>query len=163
MVFGAALALSVIVSALVALLSPGASSLRRTRAHAAFVCTLAAPFFAWSIYLNLTGFDSGIVVFPVAAASACMQIYRPTWRRQRWVTFFGCLVPCVAYAGGLAVVALQSSPPALLLTYMAVAAVSWLALSIIGFVLCCRVETAGDATDLPAPIEIVVPLSPDRR
>ena len=122
---------------------------RLTRVHGIFAVILALPFFGWSIYLNITSFDSGVVVFPLAAIATGRQLCRPWWPKQRWITLAGCLWPTIAYAGGAFVFA---SKPAstILVTYSAVAAACWLSLAVSGFIVCSR-ERIDDVSDPLVP------------
>ena len=100
---------------------------RLNLAHALFVCILAAPFFVWSIILNMEHVDSGVVVFPLAIIGAAFQVLLK-YRFKKWVTFICCLVPALAYVGGLVVY-----KAALLRVYSSLAATIWMVLAVVGY------------------------------
>ena len=121
-------------------------AVRRVRAHGITTIVLALPFFVWSVHLNLTSFDSGVVVFPIAAIAMAVQLVRPL----RWVSLIGCLLPAIAYIGGIAVVATRGLTPALLMTYFALAVATWVFLAINGYWLCRLVNEADVDQLMPA-------------
>ena len=125
--------------------------LRYVRMHGMTVIIITIPFFIWSIFLNMNSFDSGVVIFPLAALAATVQLCRPSWPWARWVTLAGSCLPAIAYLVGMGVAGTLSPPPVVLIMYFAVAAVTWSFLAVIGYCLVASVTTEGDADPLVPP------------
>lgn len=137
---GASLAAALVYLAMSSLSQPK----RHVIAHALFVFLLASPFFVWSILINLSNFDSGVVVFPIAMLGAVYQGLNVSRSPHAWVIAVCCVLPALAYIVG----AVIFKPP-LLITYSAVAAAVWVTLAVVGYRL-VRAVANGEA-DILSP------------
>jgi hypothetical protein len=143
-VLGAVVVMAASVAIAVFKRGTGSHAARLLNAHALGTMIVAAPFWCWSIYLNTTThFDSGVVVFALAAASAWRQMRRPHASAQRWYTLCANELCALAYALGACIVSfpVHASLPFLQAYFIAGAAL-WCANGIVGWHLVNRVVAA---------------------
>ena len=116
---------------------------RLVKAHALATMIMAAPFWLWSIkIIATTRYDSGVVVFALAAASAWRQMRRPHASAQSWYTLGASLLCALVYVLAACITSLFHASLLFLQAYFTVGAAVWCINGIIGWYLVDRANNS---------------------